>query len=364
MKRLVFAAVWGVALAQPPSIREEYRKAAAGVELLGGAINNTAGSIAALHRMWSLIGEWVVQTPNVRPASGGAIEAAVRGLDDKLGCRAIELENGAFVVSVAYGFAGTFFIVDKGPFGFRVAWTIVEFASRLPDRKRGLASWAPPPGAHPLDRLSGFVEKLPPTAAGNGRFFVNADYASFGGSWGSHLSIWEWNGREATLLVQGGYGQSAQTPPRSFDGETLRISTIENMKRLFSCRACRDPVGDWTIRVTPDGIVESRRLREPELAAIDELFDRLMRNQPASDLASAAAIARLQLALRETDGLIGMFGNVAAKRTGASSRICFDTDELGRLVFDLTSRRGTHYVTDVTDATDMQSCAVALGTAR
>jgi hypothetical protein len=207
------------------------------------------------------------------------------------------------------------------------------------------------------------VNRLPPTAGGHPRFRVEGEQSQAAGvTMAGQLSIWEWDGTRALQLLAQDYLWVAdeQTPPIQFDGHLIRVHTKEMMHYLFVTEPEYESEGEWTVRVTPQGVQDlGVRKLHPEVDLIDELYDRIANRQPATDLASPNVIAQLSKgACIGKDCLSELFD---WKLQG--SKLCLADGVTNRHVFTLSREGGKLFVTGVQDAPNPEtgeSCADVL----
>ena len=78
------------------------------------------------------------------------------------------------------------------------------------------------------------------------------------------------------------------------DGE-ITIPMKGSYKSFITCGSCAEPHVFRHLRLAADGVHDLGRTDgEPEMRSIDELWDRLIHDQPADDLASAQVIDALK----------------------------------------------------------------------
>jgi len=274
----------------------------------------------------------------------------------------VRLSGDAVVVSLDSSFQGTVFAVSRIPsHPFAVTWDIrTQPAIAWPDAS--LMPWVDTiPGVHG-GPLGGRVLALPPQRSGRPRFLIEAfEHAGMGLEVPGQISVWEWTGSEAVpeliqdYLTTGGLNARLQ-------GDRLRVRTKENLQRIYTCGSCDDPKGTWTLRITPDGVVDlGHTFDDPLVQFVDDLLDRVVRRRDASALASRSARARLAKivdAERADERRMGFewydsprFGMIMSWKVRARGHrrvIDLETDDV-HLLFTVAKRSGKPYVTAVKD---------------
>jgi hypothetical protein len=126
------------------------------------------------------------------------------------------------------------------------------------------------------------------------------------------------------------------------------LSILEKrFPRTFSsCNGCFEPTTVHRLRITPDSIDDLGELsRAPELDLIDDLFWRIAHNQTTSSIATPQVAATLRKPVSEAAAeskkidpaffYVGMLGDWSVVPTPDGSKVCFTSDDLGRLTFTL-----------------------------
>jgi len=171
----------------------------------------------------------------------------------------------------------------------------------------------------------------------------------------------EWDGREAKPLLVEKYNFSYDEGEFHFDGRTVRITTKEEVRTLYSCGGCPDPRGIWKIRITSVGVKDlGHRFEKPELKWADSLLTKLENREDVKDLASPgvvkvlnAGIAKLQSEAEVLEGhpvdyrvSWGMLDRCRILRRGQSGAFVITTDDV-KLRFRYVLRHGKPYFTSV-----------------
>jgi hypothetical protein len=237
-------------------------------------------------REYQLAGEWATLYLDSHPeATGEALEEWLDALDPAPECQdssgapgrarkepcdrdgrrrafwdsAVQVASHVYVVAAGFGETfcdecnyqvgyGTFFVVSPNCGKYRVAWHLPNTRDRRlagPDNSFKTANY--------------HVFKLPASGYGNPRFYLKAINAQGSGIKAlGQLSVWEWDGSRAKLLVVRSYDFSifADKPVIKFDGEYIRVHTQEGYKSFWTYGCDPGPDGEWTIRVKPESVVE------------------------------------------------------------------------------------------------------------
>jgi hypothetical protein len=280
---------------------------------------------------------------------------------------AVQIGPSVYVVEASYGVdfsTSTFMVVARNRAGhFEALWNIKDLAEKHYPSGDEIGRWM-----HLVRRayyngplVVSRVLPVPPAANGHARFLVDAVQAANGGTHLAQLSIWEWDGTEARPLLVEVYQYAADFGGFRFDGNTVRISTKEEFKTLFSCGMCPEPRGIWTVRIEPDGVENlGHRFAQPELQWADELLSKIDKGEDASNLADAKVLDALKARIRdeqatatdqvqpsdETAFSWGMLGRCRVLRRGQRGAFVLGTDE-GNLHFSYVRRNGRPHFTNV-----------------
>ncbi len=344
-----------------------------------------------LRRGWRLAGAWAAAYLDAHPNPSKQTLKQIftgfapvpRGVKSKYGDfleyneywfqgSATKITDSLYVVDAAYGVeftTGTFIVVARNRDGhFQSLWDIKDVAEKQYAQRDEIGRWA-----HltrrayyngPLD-----VERVIPLAtAANGhpRFLIDAFQAADGGTILCQLSIWEWDGTEATPLLIRLYERAADFGAFHFDGTTLRITTKEDLASTFSCGSCPEPRAIWTVRITRDRIKDlGRRFLKPAFQWADELLTKINHGEDTTTLAAKNVSAALKERIRQikaenkslgsggddhdrdNDSYIwGMLGGCTVLRRGQRGAFELQLDE-GQLRFSYVLRQGKPYFTSV-----------------
>jgi hypothetical protein len=322
----------------------------------GFSIDDDPGAPALFDRHWSLARDWLVDYLNAHPsAREGDLEWWIGRLDSELSAHILRLDDPSFLIAIHDGEAGNVFIAHKGDEGYQVAWRIDAPAPRDLALSSLLAAWYPARAALGSCRtttpeeawgtcgpLSGGIGKLPDGATGERRFFVDATYAQVAGATvGGQLSIWQWNGTTARLLLANHHGYMIdQKEFMRLEGDLLRVRIKDGWRTFSSCGMCEGRQMDWTFRVGPDRVEDlGKRSVMPELDLIDDLFYRLQHRLPTKNVASPRVVKTI---LRfdpwipgDTENLSAMLEQDAIVHRGNKTDVCFGTDTIPAYLFTL-----------------------------
>jgi hypothetical protein len=373
MLAIVGANLFGAAIQAGPvrsrELERQYAEARHELETKYADWSRAGGSRGfpkALERAFRITGEWAAEVLNEHPQlSAAQFTDALQQLDPPRPCEsqdcaeeyhltaeAVPLGGDAFAVSASYPRSGTFFVIARGKDGaFRLAWHVKDVARRHLALRDEIGRWAWIEFGWGDGPLAGTVHSLPPGRSGKPRFYVDATASAMaGGTFGSQIGIWEWNGREAQPLFLQSYLVSVDTGPMHLEGDTLVIPTKGSYRSFFTCGMCKEPEVTLRIGVAPDGVrVLGKDHAVPELDAIDELWDRVIRRANADDLAAPPVIATLrdlakELAAAQSESdrpySLGMLGDWNVTPSNGKRVVLFSTDALDcrTLTFTLDDR--------------------------
>jgi len=281
---------------------------------------------------------------------------------------AVQIGPSIYVVEASYGVefrTGAFMVVARNENGhFQKLWDIKELAAQHYPQRDEIGRWVYLVSRAyyngPLDVQR--ILRLPPAANGHARFLVDAYQGADGGTTLNQLSIWEWEGAKAKPLLVDLYQNSWDDEGFHLAGRTLRISTKEELKMLFSCGMCSEPRGLWTVRITPNGVQDlGHRFLKPEYQWADELLTRVNKGTDATSLANPKVLEALKtkisdlraidsqvegLELEPTESPWGMLSLCRVLRRGKVGAFVLVVDE-GELRFTYELRNGRPYFTNV-----------------
>jgi hypothetical protein len=330
-------------------------------EYNGGPVDDAYRALST--QLFGVVHEWAGHVLESQPDIADAdLARAIQGIASALDgdalphVTALRLSpdpDAAWVVSYAPPWLGTFFVITREDGRARVAWDIKD-AARDEAGSAEIRRWGV--DVEPVGHdgpLEGTVHPLPPAANGNPRFYVDAITLPFiGQSRPGQISVWEWNGREATPVFIETYATSWTIWKVTEDGDRLRIAVQQPAQTFFTCGSCGtsgEPTGVWTLKITPEGVEdEGRRWDHPELALLDELVARVRDGKRASDLAATSVVRRLRSWLRaQTDPCsypLLMVSGYEVVTHGAGSVLDLASDA-ARLKLTVVRRRGRLYAT-------------------
>src|SRR5882724_1027051 len=329
---------------------------------------------ALLEQEWSGVRQWAVAYLNAHPAAPDAtIASAVGRLSPDLDIEVVRLDPRAVLVSASRGEVGTVFIVAAPSDRFAIAWTISDPAASNAQGTGLLAAWAAdrarascrraPPDETWLTcgALHGTIGTLPDERDGRHRFYVDATYAQpVGSTVTAQLSIWRWTGLAAEPLFAKSYDcMIDQKLGTRLDGDLLRLRVKDEFKTFSVCGSCEGRQLDWTIRIGADRIEDlGETSAVPELDLIDALYDRLMNEEPATDLASPAVVKTLEFktaAIRKEasasgdPATLGMLWDWKVTTEGQRTKLWMSTDEGGTYLFTIDTAAGRPRVSAAED---------------
>lgn len=334
--------------------------------------DDSKDGIDALARMWDASAQAVVQLLSTKPdASASDLNAALCKLEsntstcgekDEVRSSVVAIGSHLFLASQFSGEAGTVFLVgfrDRRPI---LLWSINNALPQKIDPQDLLGAWKAeraggkcrekgsghPPGT--CGPLYADVGMLPSDSAGRTRFYIDAGYAQTMGATVSHqTSVWQWDGDSATLLwIDWHDFMVEQKIGTEFANGVLTIGEKDYFRCFFGCGSCEEKQMVRRLQITPTGIVDLGKISTtPELDLIDELFWRLSKKMPTTDIATPeiSRLLRPQIvsARKESKKIdpnwfsVGMLGDVSVKRNGNTESVCFSADDIGRLFFTIQS---------------------------
>jgi hypothetical protein len=181
-----------------------------------------------------------------------------------------------------------------------------------------------------------------PNRNGNPRFYITtSSTADWGGTYAEQISVWEWNGREAVPLFIKSYLVSFDTGADVMTPELLTIHTKGHFKSFYSCGSCVEPEMIWKIAITPDGVHDLGTTDVvPVLRRFDELLDRVMHDQDASEFADPKVARALKPLL--ADGV-----DMLSDWSAGDHVLKFSSDAVEPLELDFTDHPNGAYFTTV-----------------
>jgi hypothetical protein len=273
----------------------------------------------------------------------------------EIDCDVVPLSDGVFLI-LSYlrdSEVSSFFILDcrdrsRPP----VAWNLEEFAESHRHENRHLQDWT---AQRWYGDWSGYhvtrASQLPDDQDGRRRFYIMAMHAGQGMTVAAQLSVWAWDGREAALLVAGEYALMLDSDADiALDEGILKVPTKEDFRTFSTNRASEEPRGVWPIRISPNGVEDlGPRHLVRELRLIDDLFYRVQRRQPATDIAAPSVISYLRRVipdagpnLKPEDDYepLGEMWGWRRVPTQRGFRVCLDVDVTGPLEYTIDYVKG------------------------
>jgi hypothetical protein len=288
--------------------------------------------------------------------------------DYRLMGNAVRIGSDVYVVTASYVLnfpsTGTFMIVARNREGrFQALWNIKDIAEKHYAQKDELGRWM-----H-LTRKAyyngplnvGTIIPLPVASSGHLRFLVDAFQSAHGSMQLSQLSIWEWNGIEAKLLLIGLYQNALDYGGLKFHGDLLRILTKEETATFFTTSPDPEPRGIWTIRIDAKGVQDlGHRFVKTEIQWADELFSKISKGKDTINIADARVAATIRTRMQEIQKQMqdehpsmdlssffwGELWKCKILRRGQSGAFELTMDE-GKVRLRYNSRNGKPYFTDV-----------------
>lgn len=281
---------------------------------------------------------------------------------------AVEVGRAVYAVRASFfrdNSTGAFIVVARNSEGhFQALWNIKDVAEKRYAQKDEIGRWlflvrrAYYNGPLDVDRIL----RLSPTKRGNPRFLVLAHQSADGGTHIGQLSIWEWTGREAKPLLIDLYEHTDNLGSLRLHGQTIEITTKEELATMHSCGQCDLPRGIWKMRITPDGVEDlGHQISITELGWADNLFERFEAGKDTSDVASPDVVSALtnlskvlnaelpaEAATQDAPGQYslpwGMLGGCRVLRRGKAGEFELEIDDLN-LRLHYIIRKGKPYFT-------------------
>lgn len=255
--------------------------------------------------------------------------ALIDDLDSDLDSFTVPLSKSSTLVAVNQGYIGHLMIFTRGTNGVVRLWHIDAQAQSAATPKHALDCWTTD-----ADRpcFVHAIKSFPVDAGGAPRFYIEAGYAQvMGGTRGSQLSVWRWDGRSAVPLSVSAYASvdDATGQAVSVDGDELSIVAKDRFNAFWSCGSCDGRKIRHLLRVTPDDRVVDLGSTSviPELDLVDEIYTDIRDNKPTGMLVSASALAVMQRSWQpmKSGTLKSLFLNAPSKveHRGDRTLLCF-----------------------------------------
>ena len=322
-----------------------------------------------LNRAWSLAGEWTALYLDAHPSASprevvDAIHQLNRGSSDEYRLRAEAIPLGdreAWAVSASYLHGGTFFVLARDRGGpFAVLWNIKDVAARHYASRDEIGNWASYAFTWGDGPLAGSVGRLISNRNGRPRFYVDAHAAATaGGTVRQQISLWEWDGRNASPLFIRSYSTSLETAANTYSDRLITIRAKGDYQSFSTCGTCVEPEMVWQIRVTPDAVTHTPpEYVDKELKACDDLWDAVIHHRSTQSIASPRVVTVLRKVTNEMTAsspdhdrihLLGMLMKHDVTRSNGRTILALSADNLpcSSIRFEIEERRGGLFFTDV-----------------
>ncbi|HEV7489076.1 MAG TPA: hypothetical protein VGQ65_25680 [Thermoanaerobaculia bacterium] len=322
-----------------------------------------------LNRAWRIAGDWTALYLNQHPSASprevvDAIHQLNHGGSDeyRLRAEAVPLrDRAAWAISASYLHGGTFFVVARdrgGPFAVR--WNIKDVAARHYASRDEIGNWASYGFGWGDGPLTGSVGQLISNRNGRPRFYVDAHAAAAaGGTIRQQISVWEWDGHNASPLFIRSYATSLETAPDTFSDRLITIHAKGDYQSFSTCGTCLEPEVVWQIRATPDAVTHTPpEYVDKELKACDSLWDAVIHHRPTQNIASPKVIALLRkltasmIASSPDHDRIHLLGmlmthDITHSKTRTILALSADNLPCSSIRFEIEERRGILYFADV-----------------
>jgi hypothetical protein len=353
-------------------IKADYQAVSAQVEKhkasYGMFLDNDAQSPTLLAKQWSLAADWLAASLDAHSRVGpDDVKSAMLELAPSKKPDFVALNPTTFVVSTPGEFSN-FFIVTRSKGHYRVAWNIASPQPVHGKNAQVLAAWRPENarGQSWYSRYSltaGPVEaglsSLPPDAQGRPRFYLDGTYTVPAGIVvPAQISIWVWNGSKALPVFVERYGVDiGQDVGTRLEGNLLKIRNEHYFRTFDAPCDCEIRPFDRTLQIAGDGVRDlGDKSLVPELDAVDELYDRLIKGKPANDIASPAAIKVANAILMDVrkhtpakewkkSASLGMLQTWHTDKDNGV--LCTNFDELGTYLYQLGQSAGRFVIKDI-----------------
>jgi hypothetical protein len=325
--------LWNVARTDKPLLAAAYSAAAVLVaqDFDGSQLNHPALTRGLVQQAWDSLGDFVAwRAGRPLPRAAPAYAEALSELGPRPSTTLTQLDPRTTIISVGDAGIGHVMIFTQARDHIDV-WHIDTAAPKTGEGFAALSCWTPL-GDRGRPCSPNAIGVLPDNAAGAHRFYVNAGYAqAAGGTRGSQLSIWRWNGHAAEPLYVESYvtGGDAPAEGASVAGDVIRIGKKARYQTLDPCGACDGSQQVERLAVTADDHIDNLGTVSltPELDLLDQIYTRVRQNQDVGELASQAALTVIE---RSWQPMIGrevhnLFINEAETATHDNGRtqLCF-----------------------------------------
>lgn len=336
---------------------------------------------ATLKSVWPLVGEWAAAFLDRHPrAPAAALGESFRQLGPTTACpeneygdwrwlrvSAVQLVSGrdaAYAVATDQTFSGTVFVVSRQKGGrFRVAWTVKDVPRQGIEEsekiawKEGIRDWEDGP-------LHGGVTLLSRSANGHARFMVDASplgIVVMGCTQTFQLSLWEWDGSQASPLLMKPYCRSICDDDvgrrgHGWQGDTLRLPVKGRLATMSPLGGDVHPRAVWMIRVTGAGVEDlGEEWDEPDLRFVDGVLARVLRQEDTADVIDTGVAVDLYRRLAPIAHLpdapnLGSYGSFAVRQAGDGRVATMKGGARGEVAIEFTivEREGRRFVTAAT----------------
>jgi hypothetical protein len=325
--------LWNVARADKPLLAAAYSAAAVIVaqDFDGSQLNHPALTQDLVQQAWDSLGDFVAwRAARVLPRAMPAYAEALSELGPRPSTTLTQLDPRTTIITVNDPGIGHVMIFTQAGDHINV-WHIDTAAPKSGDAFAALTCWTPSrERGRPC--APNAIGVLPDNAAGTHRFYVNAGYAQgAGGTRGSQLSIWRWNGHAAEPLYVQSYSTGGDAPGQgaSVEGDVIRIGQKGRFQTLDPCGACDGRQLVERLAVRSDDRIDNLGTVSltPELDVLDQVYTRVRQNQDVAGLASEAALPLIQRSWQPMVGreVHNLFINEAQTVTqdGGRTQLCF-----------------------------------------
>jgi hypothetical protein len=356
------------ALADPVDPLQAYRDAIADLDRHSDGLgyDGSAEGRQAQANLWARAIDWARAYLNTHPQATPD-QLATAGHNLNIAVQGLRLDEASWVIAFNYGEAGTVFILSRRQSGFQESWQIDSDRSNDKDFP-ALAGWTVDAanascqgvyreevGDVTCGPLYGGLTRLPDDAAGHRRFALDANYGErAGASVGSQFTVWSWDGAQARPLYLKSYVRPIEGMENRFDGHIFHLEARTEFRTAYVTSPEIGRQVDTAVRISAAGVKEfSQAPAVPELDFVDQVLAAYIRHQPVGSLMSSQAAATLEghgaadVEKPNDFAPLGELVDSAVHHGTAGATACFETEELGTLLFSLERRRGKLFVTRI-----------------
>ena len=347
----------------------------------GFFLDDKPGSPAVLEAQWAAVRKWSEAwlEQNAKADPGRIVEAAKEALG--LEFSASRLSEGATLVTASNDAIGTAFVLKRTQAGqYALAWALDEPSTWGNGGPAALQAWRSDHASFGCRNrhssnghssndwgqcgpLAPSFVRLADEVNGTRRFAIVGGYSQEAGATEAfQISIWRWDGHHAEPLLAHTFAQMVDEATIA-DVERNRVLIHEKgeLRAMFACGGCSGRQMETSIELPPTGArLGATRSLVGELDLVDALYDRLLRSQPADDLATREVIKQIEPIVEtvrddarksKAEPSLGMLDAWKSTSKDGDTVLCLSADYApSPQLFTIAKRAGRLLVTDVQDA--------------